>query len=1067
MRSVYQPSHGLSAYRWVVSESGKYRLAQPSDTPDGIVTSVKDGDRFSVETVGEAELKLASLVPGTGYGCGTDGVLVVGGSIGKATSATRILINPGTAGSGSGSTGPISITTDQITDMSAFGRNWVRLFDGDAGKVELDLEHLVTDIVNADLTLKANLSQARTISIPDFSGTMALLEREQTFTQRQHVLGFAPTILTTSEVQLGGGMVLAGETLGVGALPTASAYAIFDNDTKWAQFLGGGPVSTPGVGITLTAETRIGGGKIWASGGLRVFGGDTITRPGGGEPRTCGIILQPPAAGFASDGMHLMFASKIGYQLAHIGISNSEAGHLDVSFELMPEGMRFAGHGGNLAKWYDYAEITGQKPSAWISNQTSIGGGTIINGAILSVGTAPGTDFYLDFHHATKTARFRGGIPVTVDPGEVQIGGGVVAAHGYFQLTPSVVPAHLEGRMYWDSVDHTLSLQSEISGATLQVGQENWVRCVNKTGGTITNGQVVYVDGAQGNRPSMALAIGDTGDSPHHTIGVVTADTANNAEGYVTVLGLVRGINTMGFADGDVLYLSPTVAGGLTNVEPAFPNHRVIVGYALNSTVDGTIFVHIDNGVHYQDFHRQQGFDSRTDATYSFDPTFRVFTISPTGSTFKIWYEGREYDLAEDSCTLPAASGLYFISFKVTNGVPNLVQSTNPWDLLLTTTIPVATIYYYHPTTVYAINEERHGARRNLPWHLWAHKTIGTRYETGLSGTFDNTTLSITQGVIHDEDINFTASGTSTTCRLWRYSGTNSAMYFTTESTPYLVSGGTLQFDSAGTATNVASGKYVINDVYATTDTTSPIWIRVGTTEYATLTDAQAALSTATAAWTGLSLQELKLLYRVIYRNQGGSPTFISATDYRTSSTVPGGGTAAVAPHASSHGSGASDQINALGAVTFTGSAPSSVASGEVKIGGGRVWSAQNGGGPGLILGDTAASGRRWEFYLNGNTANALALYNRTDNNYPIEWLSTGVTVCRGASPSSVASGEVQIGGGKVWSKDWVFSETVVYAGFSGNYGWALGTYSATPPTATGYVTITINGTTYKLLAST
>lgn len=33
-----------------------------------------------------------------------------------------------------------------------------------------------------------------------------------------------------------------------------------------------------------------------------------------------------------------------------------------------------------------------------------------------------------------------------------------------------------------------------------------WVRIVNKTGVQINNGQVVYINGAQGNRPSAALA---------------------------------------------------------------------------------------------------------------------------------------------------------------------------------------------------------------------------------------------------------------------------------------------------------------------------------------------------------------------------------------------------------------------------------------------------------------------------------------------------------------------------------------------------------------------------------
>lgn len=168
-------------------------------------------------------------------------------------------------------------------------------------------------------------------------------------------------------------------------------------------------------------------------------------------------------------------------------------------------------------------------------------------------------------------------------------------------VNPSNVPT-VEGTLSWNSTDHTLNIQSEIPGSILQVGQENWVRAVNKTGSTITDGTAVYISGAQGNRPTITPAKADA-ETTSYTIGVATDDIADNAEGYVTVLGLVRGYDTSSFTAGDQLYLSSTTAGGLTKTRPVAPNHGVFVAIALNSTNNGTIFVNPNIGFELSELH--------------------------------------------------------------------------------------------------------------------------------------------------------------------------------------------------------------------------------------------------------------------------------------------------------------------------------------------------------------------------------------------------------------------------------------------------------------------------------
>ena len=69
----------------------------------------------------------------------------------------------------------------------------------------------------------------------------------------------------------------------------------------------------------------------------------------------------------------------------------------------------------------------------------------------------------------------------------------------------------------------------------------------------MTNGQVVFISGAQGNRPTVSLASTSSHDTAHYTIGILTCNIADNNTGYATTQGLVRGLDCSGFDVGDVV----------------------------------------------------------------------------------------------------------------------------------------------------------------------------------------------------------------------------------------------------------------------------------------------------------------------------------------------------------------------------------------------------------------------------------------------------------------------------------------------------------------------------------
>ena len=76
-------------------------------------------------------------------------------------------------------------------------------------------------------------------------------------------------------------------------------------------------------------------------------------------------------------------------------------------------------------------------------------------------------------------------------------------------------------------------------------------------------------------------------------------------------VGNLEGINTTGslqgetWADGDVLYLSPTTAGRLTNIKPnGSTGHIVVVGYVEYAHVNnGKIYCKIMNGWELDELH--------------------------------------------------------------------------------------------------------------------------------------------------------------------------------------------------------------------------------------------------------------------------------------------------------------------------------------------------------------------------------------------------------------------------------------------------------------------------------
>ena len=185
-------------------------------------------------------------------------------------------------------------------------------------------------------------------------------------------------------------------------------------------------------------------------------------------------------------------------------------------------------------------------------------------------------------------------------------GGDLITFHKDVSVTDNIIfgtsptPSVEVGATYWDVDEETLTTILSSSGVALQHGQETMVNVKNQTGATINDATPVRFAGTVGasGRILIDKMIADGTYLAGYAIGLTTESIDNGENGKVTWFGKVRGIDTSGtpygetWNDGDLIYISPTTAGDLTNVRPTAPDQVISVGAVVNAhATTGTIFV--------------------------------------------------------------------------------------------------------------------------------------------------------------------------------------------------------------------------------------------------------------------------------------------------------------------------------------------------------------------------------------------------------------------------------------------------------------------------------------------
>lgn len=428
--------------------------------------------------------------------------------------------------------------------------------------------------LNANVTLSANLSDATPLAVDNAGSAGISLD----ISRADH---------THPAVDLGDDNEVDG-VLGLNNGGTARSIVPDEGAIIWcgADGLYVGP-----VGVSGQLLQSVGAGEyVWVTpSNLSVGSADNLN---GGAANQLAIQTAPDTTGFVPaptiastflkyDGSDLIWDS-----VAGAGTVTSVALSLPAEFDVTGSPITSAGTlTGNWA--VQNANLVFAGPAT--GSATAPGFRSLVNADIPSTLTGKTIDDGVINNTTIGSLIPSSGVFTTVNSTSV--------ATDYIDFDTAAITTDAVGRLRWDNADKTQTLSLGMIGGSVvqQIGEELYYRI--KASSAINNGQVVMFTGSVGASGGLlgAPATGLLPDQSNYVMGVATENIALNGWGYVTYFGEVRGVNTTGgaeaWADGDILYYNPLVAGGLTKNKPAAPNPIVIVAAVVHAARNGTLFV--------------------------------------------------------------------------------------------------------------------------------------------------------------------------------------------------------------------------------------------------------------------------------------------------------------------------------------------------------------------------------------------------------------------------------------------------------------------------------------------
>ncbi len=231
--------------------------------------------------------------------------------------------------------------------------------------------------------------------------------------------------------------------------------------------------------------------------------------------------------------------------------------------------------------------------------EISIGSGLILSGGSLYAPSPSPSGDVFGPSSATENAlvRYDGTTGKLVQNGQVTQSdtGDIAAINSMAMDTTPTGSLTTQGQMMWNSGEETLDIQ--LNGFALHVGEHIVYHVQNSTGSTIAKGVPVMFAGTTGNSGKLLIQPwNDTGPTTLF-MGLTGESLTTGSEGFVIAFGKLRGIQTNGgnygetWVDGEIIYTG-TTTGSLTKTQPAAPNPKIQVLAVVHAHAsNGTFFI--------------------------------------------------------------------------------------------------------------------------------------------------------------------------------------------------------------------------------------------------------------------------------------------------------------------------------------------------------------------------------------------------------------------------------------------------------------------------------------------
>jgi len=499
--------------------------------------------------------------------------------------------------------------------------------------------------------------------------------------------------------------------------------------------------------------------------------------------------------------------------------------------------------------------------------------------------------------------------------------------------TPGSEP---ESRVWWNGTDYTLNVSTG-QGPVLQVGQEAYLPYTmgaNESGVQIDDGSVVYLSD-DGSKITIELANSRDPDIASRVVGITTENIADGSTGFVTTYGKVRGLDTSSYTLGDILYISPTVDGGLTTTRPT--EGDFVIPMAIVTEVnagDGEIFVRYLDIRDPDDIKNSTGFPEQNAAVKQSDASFadvdRTFRLAPNAgggyTEYYIWQKGQKYIFdTEQSVVIPDEEGMFWIYFDA--GVMDYIKNptAGETDDLIRNKVLVAAIYWNATDNeAVIIGDERHGHVMSSDTHAFEHFTAGAKWISGLalsdilsneSGDLDtHAQFGVDSGFTTDEDLTNAISAIASTTGLpiLYLDGANgdlrriaeTGFSVLTDTTAGVGVTGRLVWNEftggAWQLSTITNNDFVLCHVFSTNSKQDPVVAFLGQGDYGNISAARAGANTEISTIiTNYPSPELIPIATVIFQTGNGYANAVKGrirttdegedyVDWRTTALVPG-----------------------------------------------------------------------------------------------------------------------------------------------------------------------------------